>query len=222
VPGIGGIPYDFFKEYADIGPPGFDLVEGIRAVMSILIQPTTYNVSIPEKWSTGIIKLLYKKGDKTDTRNYRPLSMTKSIYKLFTTIINNRLLTPFSLCIGEHQVGFMPGRSYFDHVKHAQVLIDYARMKNERLFIVLLDQEKAYDRIDHGYLWKALEKFGVPTDIIRAIQGCYAKAKSVVSVNKFTSEPFDVNSGVRQGDPLLCLLFNAVIETLALRILKEK
>jgi hypothetical protein len=80
VPGIGGIPYDFFKEYESIRPPGFDLTEGIRAVMSILIQPTIYNVPIPEKWSIGIIKLLYKKGDKTDIKNYRPLSMTESIY----------------------------------------------------------------------------------------------------------------------------------------------
>ncbi|CCX06913.1 Similar to LINE-1 reverse transcriptase homolog; acc. no. P08548 [Pyronema omphalodes CBS 100304] len=115
----------------------------------------------------------------------------------------------------------MPGKSYFDHVKHAQLLIDYARLKDKHLYLVLLDQEKAYDRIDHGFLWKTLEQFGVPIDIIRAIQGCYSQAKSVVSINKFTSETFDVKSGVRQGDPLPCLLFNAVIETLALRIIEE-
>lgn len=133
-----------------------------------------------------------------------------------------RSMVPWkSHCIGEHQVGFMPGKSYFDHVKHAQLLIDYARLKDKHLYLVLLDQEKAYDRIDHGFLWKTLEKFGVPIDIIRAIQGCYSQAKSVVSINKFTSETFDVKSGVRQGDPLPCLLFNAVIETLALRIIEE-
>jgi hypothetical protein len=159
VPGIGGIPYDFLKEYKSIGPPGFDLTEGIRAVMSILIQTTIHNVPIPERRSIGLIKLLYQKGDKTDIKNYRPLSMTKSIYRVFTTIVNNRLLVPLSQCIGGHQVGFMPGRSYFDHVKHAQLLIDYARLRNEQLYIVFLDQEKAYDHIDHGYLWKTLETF---------------------------------------------------------------
>jgi hypothetical protein len=46
----------------------------------------------------------------------------------------------------------MPNRSYFDHVKHAQTLIDYARLKNEPLYLVLLDQEKAYNRIDHEFL----------------------------------------------------------------------
>jgi hypothetical protein len=119
-------------------------------------------------------------------------------------------------------VGFMPRRSYFDHVKHAQLLIDYARLKEEPLYLVLLDQEKAYNRVDHEFLWKSLEKFGVPQELIKAIQGCYSRAQSVVSVNRFTSEPFDVKSGVRQGDPLSCLLFNAVIESLALHILADK
>jgi hypothetical protein len=146
---------------------------------------------------------------------------TTAMYKLFTAVIN-RLLEPFAACIGEHQVGFMPRRSYFDHVKHAQVLIDYARLKGERLYLVLLDQEKAYDRVDHGFLWKALTKFGVPQELIMAIQGCYSRAQSVVSANKLTSEPVDVGSGVRQSDPLSCLLFNAVIETLALHILADK
>lgn len=48
VPGLGGIPYDFFKQYAEVGPQGFDLVEGIRAVMTIFIQPSIYNVLIPK------------------------------------------------------------------------------------------------------------------------------------------------------------------------------
>jgi hypothetical protein len=91
----------------------------------------------------------------------------------------------------------MPNRSYFDHVKHVQTLIDYARLKYKPLYVVLLDQEKAYDRIDHEFLWKSLQKFGVPPEIVKAIQGCYSQAQSVVSINKFTSEPFDVKSGVR-------------------------
>jgi hypothetical protein len=95
VPGLGGIPYDFFKQYAEVGLPDFDLTEGIQMVMTILIQPLIYNVMIPKKWTTGIIKLLYKKGDQTDIKNYRPLTMTESMYKLFTSIINNRLLKPF-------------------------------------------------------------------------------------------------------------------------------
>jgi hypothetical protein len=107
-------------------------------------------------------------------------------------------------------------------VKHAQTLIDHARLKNKPLYVVLLDQEKAYDRIDHEFLWKSLQKFGVPPEIVKAIQGCYSQAQSVVSINKFTSEPFDVKSGVRQGDPLSCLLFNVVIESLALHILQNK
>lgn len=222
VPGPGGVPYDFFKDFKDVGPRGCTLVEVLRMVMTILIQPKKYHVMIPTIWTKGVVKLLWKKkGEITDIKNYRPLSMTESIYKLFTSIINNRLIKPFSRCIGKHQAGFLPGRSYFDHVKEIQGLLDLAKERQDRLYVVLLDQEKAYDRVDHVFLWKVLLRFGVPEELTRAIQGCYAGAKSIVSVNKFISEPFDVQTGVRQGDPLSCLLFNAAIETLALSIQKD-
>ncbi|CCX33990.1 Similar to Transposon TX1 uncharacterized 149 kDa protein; acc. no. P14381 [Pyronema omphalodes CBS 100304] len=65
----------------------------------------------------------------------------------------------------------MPRRSYFDHAKHAQLLIDYTRLKGEPLYLVFLDQEKVYDRVDHEFLWKSLKKFGVPQELIKAIQG---------------------------------------------------
>jgi hypothetical protein len=60
---------------------------------------------------------------------------------------------------------------------------------------------------------ESISKFGVPSELIMAIQECYSRAQSVISVNKFTSAPLMIGSGVRQGDPRFCLLFNVVIET---------
>lgn len=48
--------------------------------MSILIQPDVYNVKEPKKWLLGTIKVIYKKGDEKVIKNYRPLSMTESLY----------------------------------------------------------------------------------------------------------------------------------------------
>lgn len=90
-----------------------------------------------------------------DIANYRPLSMVNTIYKLVTSVILNRLSGPFANCIGEHQTGFMAGRSIFDNIKQAQALIDRADQIGSPFYIALLDQKKAYDMVDHGFLWKA-------------------------------------------------------------------
>jgi len=78
--------------------------------------------------------------------------------------------------------------------------------------IVCLDQEKAYDRIDLTYLWKLLKVFGFPANFITKIKNLYSKASTAIRLNGFTSHLFDVRRGVRQGDPMSCLLYNLAIE----------
>src|SRR5207245_2067975 len=78
-----------------------------------------------------------------------------------------------------------------------------------------LDQEKAYDKILHEYLWKTLEKFGLPISFINTVKSLYRNAESLVIINGEKSSKFRVSRGVRQGDPLSCLLFDIAIEPLA-------
>ena len=192
VPGPSGIPYEFFKDFGEYGPDGCDLIEALYLVMSILIY---------RECLLGTIKVMYKKNDKTDIRNYHPLSMTESLYKLFTTIIKNRLSGPMEKSIGRHQTGLMKKRLIHDNIKEAQTLWDLAEFENKPLIITLLDKERAYDRVDHKPLWRSLEAVGVPDPIINAINGCYSTAKSRVMVNRFLSDPFKIRRGVRQGNP---------------------
>ncbi|KAF5177688.1 Transposon tx1 uncharacterized protein [Thalictrum thalictroides] len=220
-PGPSGIPYEFFKEFLFEGSLGFDLLEVLTLLNNILFQPLIYGVSMPQTWLKGVIKLLHKKGDINDIRNYRPLSMTEALYKLVTGLINNRLLETISKRIGPHQAGFLPGRSYFDHIKHVQTIIDWKKLEGKPFYLALLDQEKAYDRVDHIFLQRILKKFGVPYNLRYIIKTAYSGATSVVMVNNFVSEDIQIKSGVRQGDPLSCTLFNLVIESLALLILSN-
>lgn len=117
--------------------------------------------------------------------------------------------------IGREQTGFMKGRLMLDDIKLLQVVIDLARQRGETLYVALLDQEKAYDSVDHSYLWKALSRVGVPGTTIEVIKGLYHNVEATVMVNKQNSRPFKLGRGVRQGDPLSCLLFNLVIEALS-------
>ena len=221
VPGPDGIPLDFFKEYLRVDINGDTLLKALSVLLTILVQPDKYGMQIPATWTEGCIKIVHKKNEKTDIKNYRPLSMTNSIYKLFTGLIMGRIIGPLDECIGKHQSGFMPLRSIFDNIKEAQTLIDRADQCKSPLYVALLDQEKAYDQVDHGYLWGCLKRLGVPKALITAIQGCYLTARSTVSVNRFISDPFEIQRGVRQGDPLSCILYNVAIEPLAKYLLNE-
>lgn len=72
--------------------------------------------------------------------------------------------------------------------------------------------------IDHGFLWKILTKCGVLNSLIQAISWTYNCAKSRIEINRYLSDPINLEKGVRQGDLLFCLLFNAVIKPLAILI----
>src|ERR1700742_4196250 len=91
----------------------------------------------------------------------------------------------------------------------------YADIAEENGILVALDQEKAYDRIDHEYLQKTLKHMGFPPRFYNSVKYLYTGAKTSVMINGELSSPFTVTRGVRQGDPLSCLLFNLAIEPLA-------
>lgn len=80
VPGMDGIPQDFYKKFLKTKKGEFSFLDIITIICTILIETTKYRCKMPTRWSEGCIKIMYKKGDTTDISNYRPLSMTNTIY----------------------------------------------------------------------------------------------------------------------------------------------
>lgn len=78
-PGSDAIPYEFFKQYVEYGAVGRRLLDVLVAYTALLICLDKYDVSILSVWAKGCIKVMYKKGDKLDIKNYRPLSMTNAL-----------------------------------------------------------------------------------------------------------------------------------------------
>lgn len=117
--------------------------------------------------------------------------------------------------IHQDQAGFVPGRDILDHVKLAQVVAEYCKMTRQDGVLIALDQEKAYDRMDHNYRWEVIRGYGLPDPFINRVKSWYKRAKTAVLLNKVQGRAFPVQGGVRQGDPMSCLLFNLAIEPLA-------
>ena len=113
---------------------------------------------------------------------------------------------------------FIQGQSIYDQVKLAKLTIDYVRIMKQNGVIVALNQEKAYNKILHPYLWKVLKKFDFLQHFIKTVKHLYHNALTSVLINGILSEPFKVDCGVRQGDGLSCLLFDLGIKLLAAAI----
>jgi hypothetical protein len=73
-----------------------------------------------------------------------------------------------------------------------------AAAKGRNGLIIPLNQEKAYDKISHNYLWKVLEGFNLPTSIIGPIKLLYQEVRSSIMVNRFISSKYQVTRGIRQ------------------------
>jgi hypothetical protein len=218
-PGLDGIPYEFYKMLdilfrqsngADQKP--FDV---ITFLTSVYVDVETYGMVETCKFNVGWLCPIFKKGDKSLISNYRPVTLLNCDYKLMTKTYSLTLMDVAPSLVHPNQAGFMKGRKIEDQVKLAKFLLNYAEAAQEDGLIVALDQEKAYDRINHTYLLRVLQHMGFPPRFYNTIETLYTNAETVVMINGEISESFIVIRGVRQGDPLSCLLFNLAIEPLA-------
>ena len=164
----------------------------------------------PEDWAIGMIKPIFKKkGSADDPGNYRGITILSCFGKLFTSVVNNRLIEFFDKqsVVGPEQAGFRSGYSTMDHLFTLHCIIDLFLSKKKRLYCLFVDYEKAFDYVNRAFLWQKLLKAGVKGRILEVIQYMYEKAKSCVKVGDECSEFFQCGSGVRQGENLSPILF---------------
>ena len=217
--GMDGCPYELWKTLAtrhesDSGTnkPKFDI---LKVLTNLINDIQTFGVDENTEFTLGWMCPIYKKKDPTEICNYRPITLLNSDYKLLTKVLAIQLMSHIETLIHKDQAGFIPNRSIFDQIKLAEAIISYAEVASEDGAIVALDQEKAYDKIRHDYLWQTLEAFNLPTPFIETIKSLYKSASTRVAINGVLSKPFRVTRGIRQGDPISCPIFDIAIEPLA-------
>ncbi|CEP09129.1 hypothetical protein [Parasitella parasitica] len=120
-PGPGGRPYEVL--YLVLKFPTYQ--GWISEVYNTALQRGEF----PSSWNESLMYLLYKKGDSADIRSYRPLSLTNIDYKLFTRILNRRIMEVSSGLISRHQLGFLPGRFIAENGMIYQLIMEDAQRK---------------------------------------------------------------------------------------------
>ena len=101
-----------------------------------------------------------------------------------------------------NQNAYVKGRSIFDAVRTIDDALEYTKHTKFSGIHIAIDFEKAFDSLDHKYLFKVLHAFNFGPVFIQWIRTFYSNISSCVINNGFSSDYFTVGRGVRQGDPL--------------------
>ena len=192
-----------------------------------MMNETRRTGKIPKHFLEGDIAMLYKKGDREDPRNYRPITLLNTDYKIFTRILSKRMCTVVHQFVSESQKGFVPGV----FIAEATMLLNLVEAHineepDERQGIFLfLDMEKAFDRVSYEFTNKGLEALGFGKHFKKWVKMMYSDEtppKRRMYVNGHYSEWFHIRSGVAQGCPLSPLLFLICAEALNIAVMQEK
>ena len=172
--------------------------------------------SFPTPWKKAYITTLYKKGAKNDPANYRPISITSCFGKVFTSVLNVRLM---SFMINKNiahpfQGAFTKGKRGTDHILVANTLIDQERHTGHPLYSAFIDLQKAYDSVCRPLLFRRMITSGLGPKFCQLIENMYENASSCIKLGTMLGTPFSSKVGLPQGDPLSPLLFNLFVADL--------
>lgn len=134
--------------------------------------------------------------------NYRGISLMSILAKVYNRIILNRIRPVIDKLLRPNQAGFRPGRNANEQINALRRMIEGANEKALPLVIVFVDFFKAFDSIIRGMLFEILRLYGIPNTIVEAIKRLYDSSKGIVLVDGAQSEPFNITTGVLQGDVL--------------------
>ncbi|CAM2118886.1 unnamed protein product [Caretta caretta] len=201
-PGMDGLTVEFYRAFWDILGP--DLV--------IVWAESLQSGVLPLSCRRAVLALLPKKGDLRDLRNWRPVSLLSTDYKIVAKAISLRLGSVMADVVHPDQTYTVPGRSIFDNLFLVRDLLELGRRDGLSFALLSLDQEKAFDRVDHGYLLSTLQAFGFGPQFVSFLRVLYASAECLVRLNWTLTEPVSFGRGVRQGCPLSGQLYALAIE----------
>jgi hypothetical protein len=140
--------------------------------------------TLPTKWTEGIICPMCKKGDRMTCSNYRPIILLNVVYKIFTTLINNRKSSIVESKLEDCQMGFRPNCSTIDNIFIVRQIIEKCHEFNIELHNVFIDYTQGFDSVYRDKIIKYLNNYDIPSKVIKLIAKTLQDTKVRVKVNK--------------------------------------
>ena len=183
---------------------------------------TVFDTTFPASQSVGRLCPIFKGGDEHDMDNYRGITVSSVLSKLYATVLERRI----SGWAEQHglraagQAGFRQNHRTTDNILIMKTLIESCKaMKTSRqhgrLYACFVDFRKAFDTIPREKLWEHLSNIGIQGKMLEALKSYYANVRVCVDIPSVgTSAPFDSTMGVKQGCPMSPTLFGLYIDQL--------
>ncbi|KAL6558442.1 hypothetical protein OROMI_018792 [Orobanche minor] len=161
---------------------------------------------MPRAFTTTTISLIPKNNNPQSWKDFRPISLCNSTYKIISKILSKRLSTILPSFINSAQSGFIKGRNITDNILTAhEVTHDISQSMTNT--IIKLDMEKAYDRINWNFIFQVMTRFDFSVAWVNFIKSCISNCWFSILVNGQSAGFFKSDRGIRQGDPLSPLIF---------------
>ena len=198
--------------------PGYDDINNfiIKGVISSIVDPLVHilNLSllsgqVPANMKIAKVIPLFKKGDKMDVSNYRPISLLSSFSKILEKIVYVRTVTFLKLhnIFSDFQFGFREKHSTIHALLNFVDKVTQSIDKYSNLVGIFLDFSKAFDTINHEILLYKLSLYGVRGKALEWFRSYLSNRQQYVFLNDSTSNMQDIKCGVPQGSLLGPLLF---------------
>ena len=150
--------------------------------------------------------------DLTNVKNWRPITISSIILRIYNKIIGNRINQVFKT--SDKQVGFKPVNGCGMNIAWLHSLLKHARLNKNSIYVCLIDVSKAFDSVSHQSITRALSRNGASVELINLIIDQYTDSSTFISYEDAKSNEISITCGVKQGDPLSSILFNLVIDEL--------
>ena len=170
----------------------------------------------------GTIILLPKKENAVQIQQYRPICLLNVSFNFFTKVGTNRVTAVAQKVIRPTQTSFMPGRHILEGVLILHETVHEIHRKKMDGILLKIDFEKAYDKVQWPFLQQVLRMKGFDAKWCRWVESFVSRGTVGIKVNDDIGHCFQTHKGLRQGDPLSPMLFNIVVDVLAILIARAK
>jgi len=196
-PGPGNIPATVLK----LATP--TLVQVLTRLFSAMLRVN----HTPGWWKKAYLTPIYKHGDRTCCENFRPISVTPTIAKVWEHVVRSRLISALPHGISRHQAAYQRGRRITEATASIIMRVQEAFRAQGVLPVAFLDLVKAFDMVPHDLLLLKLQRLGTPVHLLRTVRSIISGRSFQVRLGRFLSAEKRIMAGLQQGGLIIPFIF---------------